>query len=177
METSRKTKIQLTALLGLVVSFGLPASGQRKDPGIDPQIVQQLHSIGKDLDDAFLKGDAAAMVACFTEDAILVSDSGPVYGRRAVEKYYAEHFREVRYVKHETTDDPASARRISGDGDVIWENGEWIGTLFLQGEDCGPHQVRGYFTSISIREGNTWRIRMFTFSTRILPPTATANTQ
>jgi Domain of unknown function (DUF4440) len=111
------------------------------------------------------------------KDAILVSDSGPVYGRQAVEKYYAEHFREVRYVKHETTDDPTSARRISADGDVIWENGEWSGTLFLQGQDCGPHQVRGYFASISIREGNTWRIRMFTFSARILPPTATANSQ
>lgn len=177
METLRKTKIRLTAFLGLLVSFALPASGQEKDPGSGLQILQQLHSIGKEFDDAFLKGDAAAMVAGYTDDAILVSDSGPVYGRQAIEKYYAEHFREVRYVKHETTDDPASVRNISADGNVIWENGEWTGTLFLQGEDCGPHRVRGYFTSINIREGDTWRIRMFTFSTRILPPDATASSQ
>jgi hypothetical protein len=54
METSRKTQIPLIAFLGLVVSFGLPASGQEKDLGIDPQILQQLHSIGKEFDDAFL---------------------------------------------------------------------------------------------------------------------------
>ena len=88
----------------------------------------------------FPLGRDAEILVVFS-DAILVSDSGPVYGRHAIEKYYAEHFREVRYVKHETTDDPASVRSISADGNVIWENGEWTGTLFLQGEDCGPTEL------------------------------------
>ena len=170
-------KIPRIALLVLVISFGLPASGQEKDLSIDPQIVQQLRTIGKEFDDAFLKGDAAAMAAYYTEDAVLVSDSGPVYGRQAIEKYYAEQFREVRFVRHDTTGDPTSVRRIGTDENVIWEDGQWSGTLFLQGEDCGPHQVRGYFTSINIREGNTWRVRMSTFSTRILPATTTAGGQ
>lgn len=170
-------KIPRIALLVLVISFGLPVSGQEKDLSIDPQIVQQLRTIGKEFDDAFLKGDAAAMAAYYTEDAVLVSDSGPVYGRQAIEKYYAEQFREVRFVRHDTTDDPTSVRRIGTDGNVIWEDGQWSGTLFLQGEDCGPHQVRGYFTSINIREGSSWKVLMSTFSTRILPATATAGSQ
>jgi uncharacterized protein (TIGR02246 family) len=170
-------KISLIAVVGLVISLGLPASGQEKDLGVDPQIVQQLHTIGKEFDDAFLKGDAAAMAACYTENAVLVNDSGPVYGRRAIEKYFAEQFQQVRYVKHDTKDDPTSVRRIGTDGNVIWENGEWSGTFFLQGEDCGPHQVGGYFTSINVREGNAWRVRMSTFSTRQLLPTTTASSQ
>ena len=46
----------------------------------------------------FPLGRDAEILVVFS-DAILVSDSGPVYGRQAIEKYYAEHFREVRYVK------------------------------------------------------------------------------
>jgi uncharacterized protein (TIGR02246 family) len=170
-------KIPRIALLGLVISFGLPVSGQEKDLGVDPQIVQQLRTIGKEFDDAFLKGDAAVMADYYTEDAVLVSESGPVYGRQAIEKYYAEQFREVRFLRHDTTVDPTSVRRIGTDGNVLWENGEWSGTLFLQGEDCGPHQVRGYFTSINVRDGNTWRVRMSTFSMRILPATTAAGSQ
>jgi uncharacterized protein (TIGR02246 family) len=170
-------KISLIGLIGLVISFGLPVSGQEKDLGVDPQIVQQLHTVSKEFDDAFLKGDASAMAACYTEDAVLVNDSGPVYGRRAIEKYYAEQFQEVRYVRHDTKDDPTSVRRIGTDGNTIWENGEWSGTFFLQGEDCGPHQVEGYFTSINVRESNTWRVRMSTFSKRQLLPTTAVSTQ
>ena len=58
-------------------------------------------------------------------------------------------------------------------GKVVWENGEWSGTFFLQGEDCGPHQVRVYFASINVREGNTWRVCMSTFSISPQRPTTT----
>src|SRR6516165_6444181 len=167
----------LPALARLAISFALPAFGQEKDAAVDPQIVQQLEAIGKKSDEAFLKGDAAAVAALYTEDAVLVNDTGTVYGRQAIEKYYADQFQEVRYFSHYTKYDPTSPHPIGTDGNVVWENGEWSGTFFLQGEDCGPHKVRGYFASINVREGNTWRVYMSTFSISPQRPTTTATNQ
>jgi hypothetical protein len=74
-------KISLVvALVGLSISFALPTSAQQTNTP-DPQIVQQVHAIGKQSDKAFLKGDAAALAALYTEDAVLVNDTGTVYGR------------------------------------------------------------------------------------------------
>ena len=167
----------LLSLAGLAIGFALPAFCQERDAAVDAQIVQQLHAIGKKSDQAFLKGDAVALAALYTEDAILVIDTGPVYGRQAIEKYYADQFQEVRYFRHDTKYDPISPRPIGTDGNVVWENGEWSGAFFLQGEDCGPHQVRGYFASINVREGNTWRVCMSTFSISPQRPTTTTTNQ
>jgi ketosteroid isomerase-like protein len=166
----------LVVLAGLAISFALPAFGQEKDAAIDPQIVQQLHAIGKKFDEAFLSGDAASLAALYTEDAVLMNDTGPVYGRRAIEKYYTARFQEVRYSGHDTKY-LTTPRLLGSDGKVIWENGEWTGTFFLQGEDCGPHQVTGYFTSIQVREGDTWRVCMSTFSNSPQRPTTGATNQ
>src|SRR6516162_1160004 len=167
----------ILTIAGLAISFALPTFAQEKDAAVDPQIVQQLHAIGKKSDEAFLKGDAAALAALYTEDAVYVTNTGPIRGRQAIEKYYADRFQEVRYFRHDTKYDPTSPYPMGTDDNVVWENGEWSGTFFLQGEDCGPHQVRGYFASINVREGNTWRVCMSTFSISPQRPTATATNQ
>ena len=167
----------ILTIAGLAISFALPTFAQEKDAAVDPQIVQQLHAIGKKSDEAFLKGDAAALAALYTEDAVYVTNTGPIRGRQAIEKYYADRFQEVRYFRHDTKYDPTSPHPIGTDGNAVWENGEWSGTFFLQGEDCGPHQVRGYFSSINVREGNTWRVYMSTFSISPQRATTTATSQ
>jgi uncharacterized protein (TIGR02246 family) len=154
----------IPTLAGLAISFALPTFAQEKDAAVDPQIVQQLHAIGKKSDEAFLKGDAAALAALYTEDGVYVTNTGPIRGRQAIEKYYVDRFQEVRYFGHDTKYDPASPHPIGTDGNAVWENGEWSGTIFLQGEDCGPHQLRGYFASVKVREGDTWKIRMLTLT-------------
>jgi type II secretory pathway pseudopilin PulG len=70
-------------LVGLAISFASPTFAQEKNAAVDPQIVQQLQAIGKKSDEAFLKGDATSLAALFTQDAVLVTDRGPVYGRQA----------------------------------------------------------------------------------------------
>ena len=163
-------KIRLEIVLaGLAISFALPTFAQEKDAAVDPQIVQQLHAIGKKSDEAFLKGDATSLAALFTQDAVLVTDTGPVYGRQAIEKYYANMFQIFHYFTHDTTYDPTSPHPIGIDGNAVWENGEWTGTIFLQGADCGPHQLRGYFGSVKVREGDTWKIRMLTLTEQPRP--------
>jgi uncharacterized protein (TIGR02246 family) len=162
----------------LAISFAFPTFAQEKDAAVDPQIVQQLHAIGKKSDEAFLKGDAAALAALYTEDAVYVTNRGPIRGRQAIEKYYADRFQEVRYLSRDTKYDPDSPHPIGTDGNAVWENGEWSGTIFLQGEDCGPHQLRGYFGSVKVREGDTWKIRLLTLiEYRPLSPTTTPSSQ
>ena len=49
--------------------------------------------LAKKFDEAFNNNDAAAVAALFTEDAIWVADTGPLYGRQAIEKQVAEWFK------------------------------------------------------------------------------------
>ena len=65
------------ALAGLAISVSLPAFAQQKRAA-DPQISQQLDVLGQQYDAAFNNGDAAALAETFTEDAVLVTDTGPV---------------------------------------------------------------------------------------------------
>jgi uncharacterized protein (TIGR02246 family) len=46
----------------------------------------------KKFDEAFNNNDPAALAALFTEDAVEVTDTGPIYGREAIEKYHADVF-------------------------------------------------------------------------------------
>jgi uncharacterized protein (TIGR02246 family) len=150
----------LLAIVGLAISFALPALAQQKDTITDPQIIEQLHAIGKKTDEAMLKGDVAARVALFTEDAVFVTPGGPLYGRQAIEKYYKDLFQKVHFLSTVTTY-PNSPHPIGTDGNAVWENGEWSSTLAIQGQS-GPVQLKGYWASIKVRDGDTWKIRLTT---------------
>ena len=163
-------KIRLiVALAGLSISFALPTSAQRTTTP-DPEILQQLHAVAKKSDEAFLKGDAVALAALYTEDAVLVNDTGPVYGRQAIETYYAAVFQTLHYFSRDTTYDPTSPHPTGTDGNAVWETGEWSCAIAPRGEDCGPHQLRGYFASVNVREGDTWKVQMVTYNLKPAPP-------
>jgi ketosteroid isomerase-like protein len=48
---------------------------------VDPQIIEQLDPIARKYEEAVNNNDAAAVAALFTEDAVFVADTGPIYGR------------------------------------------------------------------------------------------------
>jgi uncharacterized protein (TIGR02246 family) len=144
----------------LAVSSTVPALAQSKDTITDPQIIEQLHAIGKKTDEAMLKGDVAARVALFTEDAVFVTPAGPLYGREAIEKYYTDMFKKVHVIST-VTSYPNPPHPIGTDGNVVWENGEWSSTLSIQGQS-DPVKLKGYWASIKVREGDTWKIRLTT---------------
>src|SRR6516225_5507588 len=93
-----KTRL-LGALVGLAFSFALPTFAQQKET-VDPKIIEQLNALGKKFDDAFNNNDAAALAALFTKDAVLVTNTGPVYGPDAIEKMYADLFKQVHFSNH-----------------------------------------------------------------------------
>jgi ketosteroid isomerase-like protein len=76
-------KIRLVvALVGLAISFALPAFAQQKEPSLSEQDREQILAIGKKNDDAWSKSDAAALAALFTEDAVFVTPGGDALGQR-----------------------------------------------------------------------------------------------
>jgi ketosteroid isomerase-like protein len=147
----------LLALVGLAISFALPALAQQKD-ALDPQLRQVADTLSKKFDAAYDNNDAAAVAALFTEDAVLVTTQGPIYGRKAIEKHYAGVFQKVHFSNHVAKPDQYSPHIINTDGNEMWWNGEW--NVTLQGQTGGPKQAKGYWTSIVVREGDTWKDRM-----------------
>jgi SnoaL-like domain len=77
-------------LVGLAISFALPTFAQQEETA-------KLHEIiSKKYNEAINNHDAAAIGALYTDDAIFVDGTtGPLYGRQAIEKFYADLFKSV----------------------------------------------------------------------------------
>ena len=130
----------VAALIGLAISFAVPAFAQQKD-AVDTQIIEQLAALDQKYDEAFNNGDAVALAATFEEDAVLVNDTGPVYGRKAIEKHYADLFKQVHFSNHFGKSDQYSPHIIGTAGNEIWENGDW--SLTYQVTGGSPVRLKG----------------------------------
>jgi uncharacterized protein (TIGR02246 family) len=153
-EETMKTRSVVT-IVGLAITFALPTFAQQTNTP-DPQLRQKLVDVIAKHADALNKNDAAAAAACFTQDAVYVTDRGPVNGREAIEKWYADLFKKVRFSYHAFTIDQDSPHVISTAGNEIWATGGWSSTI--KGENFGPKQIKGYWSVI--RVGDDWKIRM-----------------
>jgi uncharacterized protein (TIGR02246 family) len=147
----------LLALAGLAISFAVPAFAQQKDTA-DPQLREALIAYNKKEDEAWNNNDAAALAALCTEDAILVNDTGPIYGREAIEKYYADVFQKLHFSNHLGKGDQYSPHIIGTAGNEAWTSGEW--TTTLKGQNFGPVDAKGNWVEIYRREGDNWKIRL-----------------
>src|SRR5215471_21458815 len=79
--------------------------------------------------EAYTNNDAAALAACYTWDAVIVTPQGPVYGRDAIENWYADQFEQWHPKNQIDKVDPDSLRLIGTAGDAVWMNGEWNRTI------------------------------------------------
>jgi ketosteroid isomerase-like protein len=134
----------------------------------NPQIIEELHAKYRKYDEAINKNDASAVAAFFTEDAVLLTDQGPIYGREAIEKYQADAFKQFRFTNHVGKPDQYSPHKIGRGSDELWSNGEW--SLTLQGKTGDPIPLRGYWSEIYVREGDAWKVRMQTWNVTPAPP-------
>jgi ketosteroid isomerase-like protein len=150
-----KTRL-LGALLALAFSFALPTFAQQTNKP-DPQLRERLITCIKAHTDALDKNDAAAVAANFTEDAVNVEQDGPTFGREAIEKLWADRFKQVHFSNNKVTVDE-DAPHMTTDGKQMWATGGWSATI--QGKDWGSKNIKGYWSMI--REGDDWKIRMLT---------------
>jgi ketosteroid isomerase-like protein len=103
---------------------------------------------------------------------VFVTDRGPIYGRQAIEKWYADVFKGWHSQKHVGQKDPNSVRFI-GTTNNLASNGEWSETG--QGQTGEPIQIEGFWSAIDVREGDAWKILTMAFN--VTPaPAATAKT-
>jgi uncharacterized protein (TIGR02246 family) len=171
-------KIRLVAVLvGFVISFAVPAFAQQSNTP-DPNLRQRLIALIKVHTDALDKGDAAAVAAVFTENGILVTEDGPIFGREAIEKYYEGVFKQIQLSNNLGPVDDDSPHVIGTDGKEMWATGKWSATV--KGQNFGPVAAKGYWSVV--REGDDWKIRMLCFNTTPAPvaapfPTTTPSSQ
>jgi len=161
-----KTRL-LFALVGLAISFALPILAQQTNTP-DPQLRAAFVAFVKKEDEAFINGDAAALAALYTQDAVLVTPQGPVYGREAIEKFFADMFKQVHFSNQVITPDQYSPHAIGTAGNEIWATGEWSHTV--QGQNFGRVEQKGYWSAIYVRDGDTWKHRMVTINVTPPPP-------
>jgi uncharacterized protein (TIGR02246 family) len=152
----------LFAVLGLAIGFVVPAFAQSKQT-VASQIDEQ---VTKKFDVAFNNGDAAALAALYADDAIQVTPNGTIVGREAIEKGFAGIFSQGHYSQHFNKDDQDSPHMIGADGKEVWRTGEWGFTV--QGKTGDPLNLKGFWSAINVRDGDTWKIRMLTFN--VTPP-------
>jgi quercetin dioxygenase-like cupin family protein/ketosteroid isomerase-like protein len=157
----------LHALVGLAISFAVPALAQQTNTP-DPQLRQRLVALIKKHTDALDKNDAAAVAANFTEDGVLVTDRGSVFGREAIEKHYTEDFKQIHLSNNLAPIDEDSPHIIGAAGNEMWATGSWSATI--QGQNFGPQPIKGYWSVI--RAGDDWKILNLTFNTTPAPAAA-----
>ena len=153
----------LITVAGLAIGFAVPTFSQQTNTP-DPQLRQRLVALIKNYDEVFNKNDAPALAVFFTEDAVFVTETGPIYGREAIVKHFADLFHKVHFSDHLGKPDEYSPHIIGTAGNEVWASGEWSTTI--KGQDFGPTQIKGYWSVI--REGDDWKIRMLT--TNVSPP-------
>jgi ketosteroid isomerase-like protein len=117
--------------------------------------IEQLNALTKKTGEAFTKGDAAALAALYTDDAVLVNDKGPIYGREAIEKYWADFFKQFHFSNHLDMADQNSPHSLGTAGNEAWSNGQW--TVTFQYNGGPPTQAKGYWLKIYRRQGDTWK--------------------
>ena len=149
-----KTRLLIT-LAGLAISLASPTFAQQTNTP-DPQFRQRLLALIEKHSDAMNKNDAAAAAASYTEDGVFLNDKGPIKGREAIEKWYADLFQKLHFSDHVITVDQDSPRIIGTDGKEMWATGEWSSTIQAQNSD--PVQIKGYWSAI--RGGDDLKMRM-----------------
>jgi ketosteroid isomerase-like protein len=131
----------------------------------DPKTSQEICEFVREYEKRFNKHDWVAVAALCTEDAIQIGPEGPVCGREAIEKKYADLFQRLR-----PTNIVCTVDQVSAIGNVSWNSGGWSCTL--EGES-GPVPIKGYRLDILIRDGDVWK-ECISCSTLATPETPNA---
>jgi uncharacterized protein (TIGR02246 family) len=136
----------------------LPTYAQQRDV-TDPQTTQKVIASLKGMIKARNDNDAAAVAAYYTRDAVFLTPVGPIIGREAIQKWYADMYQSQPGHGNLTFKLDGNAYHFIGTaGNELWGTGEW--------GDIGPGKngetltYKGYTAHILVREGDGWKIRV-----------------
>jgi ketosteroid isomerase-like protein len=174
-------KIRSLVLVGLAISFASPTLPQEKDTAdrrvvqqhnllVVPKAVDEFGELHHALDEAYNKNDAAAVAAFFTEDALLVEPDGMFSGRQKIERRYADTFQRSPIISFNCSFERNYLNAIDN---AVWGAGQWTSTFQSQN---GSEFAFGYWSAIFVREGDAWKIRVWTIN-QMPPPTPRAETK
>jgi ketosteroid isomerase-like protein len=100
------------------------------------------------------------MASVYSEDAVLVADAGPIYGRKAIEKNWADTFAKIHFSKHVSKQEEYSPHVIGTAGNEFWSTGEFEQTF--QAGNASPPRISGHFLNILVREGDALKVKVDT---------------
>src|ERR1700730_15738704 len=144
----------------LAIGLAMPVAAQQIS---DQEARKVVESLVERFDNAMRTKDVAGSTAIFTEDAIRVTPDGPLVGRAAIEKDFAEGFKVYSH-------DASKGNQVMVVNGLIFANGSWGGTL--QGPN-GPMQIKGYWGHTEVPDGGTWKMRFDAFNMTPTPPSST----
>jgi ketosteroid isomerase-like protein len=166
-----------SCLVGLAISFAVPAFAQQKDtPDLglvqqrdllgDAKAIDEFGELHRKLDEAYNKNDTAAVAALFTKDALLVEPGGIFSGRQAIAERYADTFQKSPVISFNCS---RERRYLNAIDNAVVGAGQWTGNFQRQ---TGPVFTLGYWSAIYLREGDDWKIRVLNLNEK--PPLAAA---
>jgi ketosteroid isomerase-like protein len=148
-------------IIFVLLATSFDGFAQHSNTATDPQVTQKIRVLSRAYDDAVNNNDAVTLAALFTEDAVLVSDRGPINGRKAIENWYSGLFQVWHPRNHVGIPDGNDPHVSCFSGDEAWETGAWSETEQAKGR---PIQSRGYWSTVYLREGVDWKIRMLIYN-------------
>jgi uncharacterized protein (TIGR02246 family) len=168
MNASWKSRLPLLVVAGLAVvalARWQPArAGREAQPGrqANPEAEQAIQKQAETFLDAFHKGDAKAVAACWTADGDYTDQTGRLLqGRAAIEKAFQGYFAENKGLKLRINSN--SLRFVTPD--VAVEDG----TSEVLGPDGGP-PTRARYTNVLVRKDGNWYLSSVRESV-FVPPT------
>ena len=106
--------------------------------------------------DAFNKGDASAVAALYTADAVEVTPAGIRVGPAAVKERVDEGIKQAK------PDLVIVATKCDIEGAIRWSSGSWKWTSAQHGAEGG------FWTVIEVKDGNGWKMQNLTYN--LTPP-------
>lgn len=154
----------LLALVWLAISFAVATFAQQPNTP-DPQLCEALDTLLKKMDDGFVNGDAAALAALYTDDAVHVTfNQPPIYGREAIQKHFEGDFKglKLHFIQYISKPEEYSPHVINTAENELWSTGEIDQTF--QFENGNPMRQKGHLLFILVRDGDALKIKVDTFN-------------
>ncbi|MGA8658700.1 MAG: nuclear transport factor 2 family protein [Chthoniobacterales bacterium] len=127
---------------------------QQRDLLGDVKALDEFSELSQKLDEAYNKNDAAAVAALFTEDGLLVASDGMFSGWQDIEKRYEDTFQRWPITDFNSR---RERRHLSAIDNAVWSAGQWASTFR---SETGPIFAWGYWSTIYVREGDAWKMRV-----------------